>query len=219
MHVVAIASIAGGTGAAVFLPLYLRGARGTSLSFAALAVLWPTLGWAAASWVSSKLQERLRVQTVVVIGSFISTSAAAAVTLAAVVEASFAIVLAAFVCLGWGIGTITTSSIALLQSRAGVAEMGRVSSAHQFIRSLGWTYGAAVAGMVLFWVVKRRAGDVEAVRGLLDRSDTALDTTLAATLSSAYAWSLGALAVISALTVPAALVLFHRYNPDRNTRD
>ena len=219
VHLVAIASIAGGTGASVFLPLYFRGARGTSLSFAAFAVLWPTLGWAAASWMSSKLQERLRTQTVVLYGSFVITSGSAAVTLAIATEAPFRLVLAAFVWLGWGIGTITTSSIALLQSRADPTEMGRVSSAHQFIRSLGWTYGAAVAGMVLFGVVERRAGDVEVVRGLLDDSGSAFDATLAEILSSAYAWSLGALTGISALTVPAALVLFRSYNPDRNTRD
>ena len=219
VHVVAVASIAGGTGASVFLPLYLRGGRGTSLSFAAFAVLWPTVGWAAASWVSSKLQERMRAQNVVVIGSFILTGGAVAVTVAAATAAPFPLLFAAFALLGWGIGTITTSSMALLQVRAVPAEMGRVTSAHQFIRSLGWAYGAAVAGMVLFWVVERRAGDVESVRGLLDDSGTALDTALAATLSSAYTWSLCALAAISALTVPAALRLYASYNPDRITRD
>ncbi len=219
VHVVAIASIAGGTGTSVFLPLYLKGARGTSLSFAAFAVLWPTVGWAAASWVASKLQEHMRAQSVVVIGSFILTSGAVAVTAATAVTAPFPVVFAAFVWVGWGIGTITSSSLVLLQSRADTAEMGRVSSAHQFIRSLGWAYGAAVAGMVLFWVLERTAGDVEAVRGLLDDSGTSLDTTLAAALSSAYAWSLGALAAISALTVPAALALFRSYNPDLTARD
>ena len=219
VHVVAIASIAGGTGASVFLPLYLKGARGTSLSFAAFAVLWPTVGWATASWVSSKLQERMRAQSVVVIGSVILTGGAVAVTVAAAATAPYALVFAAFVWLGWGIGTITTSSMALLQNRADSAEMGRVTSAHQFIRSLGWAYGAAIAGMVLFWVVETRAGDVEAVRALLDDSGTEFDAALAATLSSAYAWSLGTLAVISALTVPAALALFRSYNPDRITRD
>ena len=219
VHVVAIASIAGGTGTTVFLPLYLRGGRGTSLSFAAFAVLWPTVGWAAASWVSSKLQERMPAQSVVVIGSLILTGAAVAVTVAAAVTAPFPLMFGAFVWLGWGIGTITTSSMSLLQSRADSTEMGRVSSAHQFIRSLGWAYGAAVAGMVLFWIVERRAGNVEAVRGLLDDSGAGLDTTLAATLSSAYAWSLGTLAFLSAVTVPAALVLRRSYNPERTTRD
>lgn len=219
VHVVAVACIAGGTGASVFLPLYLRGGRGTSLSFAAFAVLWPTVGWAAASWVSSKLQERMRAQSVVVIGSLILTGGAVAITVSVASAAAFPVIFAAFIWLGWGIGTITTSSMALLQDRAGAAEMGRVTSAHQFMRSLGWAYGAAVAGMVLFWVVQRRAGDVEAVRGLLDDPASAPDTVLSDTLSVAYAWSLGALGLISALTVPAALVLFHRYNPDRITRD
>lgn len=219
VHVAAIASIAGGTGTSVFLPLYLKGARGTSLSFAAFAVLWPTVGWAVGSWVASKLQERMRAQRVVVIGSFILTSGATAVTAAAATEAPFPLVFAAFVWVGWGIGTITTSSLVLLQDQADPAQMGRVSSAHQFIRSLGWAYGAAVAGMVLFWVVERKAGDVEAVRGLLDDSGAAVDTALADALSSAYAWSLGALAAICALTVPAALVLSRSYNPDRITRD
>ena len=219
VHVVAIASIAGGTGTSVFLPLYLRGGRGTSLSFAAFAVLWPTVGWAAASWASSKLQERIPAQQVVVIGSVILTASAVAVTAAAGVTAPFPLLFAAFVCLGWGIGTITTSSLALLQSQADPTEMGRVSSAHQFIRALGWAYGAAVAGMVLFWIVERRAGNVEAVRGLLDDSAAAVDTMLADALASAYAWSLGTLAAISALTVPAALVLSRSYNPDRITRD
>ncbi|MXZ52879.1 MAG: MFS transporter, partial [Acidimicrobiaceae bacterium] len=199
---------------------YLRGGRGTTLSFAAFAVVWPTIGWAVGSWMSSRLQERgMKARIVIVIGSVLLTSAAIAVAVAAAARTSFTVLFAAFICLGLGIGTITSASLAMLQSQAAPAEMGRVSSAQQFIRSLGWTYGAAVAGAVLFWGVERRAGDVEAVRGLLDDSEAVLDTTLADTLSSAYAWSLGALAVVSALTVPAALVLFRRYNPDRTTRD
>ena len=51
------------------------------------------------------------------------------------------------------------------------------------------------------------------------RRSGAIDTALADALSSAYAWSLGALAAISALTVPAAIVLYRSYNPDRITRD
>ncbi len=50
-------------------------------------------------------------------------------------------------------------------------------------------------------------------------SVTAADAAPAATLSSAYVWSLGALAATSALTVPAALAMFQGYNSDRNTRD
>ncbi len=220
LHAVSIASIAGGTGASVFLPLYLRGWRGTTLSFAAFAVVWPTIGWAVGSWMSSRLQERgMKAPVVVLIGSFLLTFAAVAVTLAAAARTPFAVLFGAFICLGLRIGTITSASLAKLQSQAAPSEMGRVSSAQQFIRSLGWTYGAAVSGAVLFWGVERRAGDVEAVRSLLDDAEAVLDASLADSLSSAYAWSLGALAVISALTVPAALALLRSYNPDRITRD
>ena len=219
VHTVSVMAVAGGTGASVYLPLYLRGARGSSVPFAAFAVLWPTLGWSTAAWVSGKLQKHLRVQTVVLIGSGIITAAGAAVTLAAGLEAPFALLFAAFFGVGWGTGTITTSGLSLLQGRADAHEMGRVSSAHQFIRSLGFAYGAALAGLVLFGVVNHRTGDVEAVRDLLGDAGSALDGSVAAVLASAYTWSLATTAVISALTVPAALVLALGYNPDRSYQD
>ena len=219
IHIVAVLAVSGGTGASVYLPLYLAGARGSSATFAAFAVVWPTLGWSTASWFSGALQQRLRAQAVTLIGSVIIASGGVAVTVLAAVEAPVPWLLAAFVCVGWGIGTITTSSLTLLQGRADLHEMGRVSSAHHFIRSLGFAYGAAVAGLVIFWVVDRRTGDAELVRGLLGETDATVDASVADALASAYTWSLGAMAVLCAVTVPAALALFHGYNPDRITRD
>lgn len=219
VHAVSMMAVAGGTGASVYLPLYLRGARGSSVSFAAFAVLWPTIGWSLAAWVSGKLQVHIRAQTVVTIGSGIVTVSAVAATLAAWVEAPFVLLFAAFFGVGWGTGTITTAGLSLLQSRADPHEMGRVSSAHQFIRALGFAYGAAIAGLVMFAVVSHRTGDVEAVRGLLGDSSAVLDGGVADALASAYVWSLVAVAAMSALTVPAALVLAHGYNSDRSYQD
>ena len=219
IHVVAYLAVSGGTGASVYLPLYLKGARGSSVAFAAFAVVWPTLGWSTAAWVSGKLQQHLRAQTVTLIGSTIMAVGALAVAVAAGLGTPVPWVLAAAFCVGWGVGTITTSSLALLQSRAEPAEMGRVSSAHQFIRSLGFAYGAAVAGLVLFWVVDRRTGDAEMVRGLLSDTAAVVDSRVADALASGYTWSLVAMAVLAVLTVPAAFALIHSYNPDRNTRD
>ena len=207
IHAVAVMAVSGGTGASVYLPLYLKAGRGFSVAFAAFAVVWPTLGWSTAAWVSGKLQQLVRAQTVTLIGSTIMASGAVAVALAAAVEAPVEWLLAASTCVGWGVGTISTSSMALLQSRADAPEMGRVSSAHHFIRSLGFAYGAAVAGLVLFWVVERRTGDAEMVRGLLSDTESAVDSSVAAALASGYTWSLVVMAVFSALTVPAALAL------------
>ena len=219
IHIVAILAVSGGTGASVYLPLYLKAARGSTVAFAAFAVVWPTLGWSVAAWVSGKLQQHLRAQTVTLIGSAFMSVGAVASVVAAGLDAPVPVLLAALFCAGWGIGTITTSSLSLLQTWAEVHEMGRVSSAHHFIRSLGFAYGAALSGMVLFWVVDRRTGDAERIRGLLSEADVAVDVAVADALASGYTWSLGAMAVLSVLTVPAALVLFHSYNPDRNTRD
>ena len=213
IHVVAALAVSGGTGASVYLPLYLKAARGSSAAFAAFAVVWPTLGWSTASWVSGKLQQHVRAQTVTLIGSGFMAVGAVAVASAVAVGAAIPLVLAAAACVGWGIGTITTSGLALLQGRAATAEMGRASSAHQFLRSLGFAYGAAVAGLVLFWVVERRTGDAELVRSLLGDIGTAVDVTVADALAEGYTWSLVAMAVLSVMTVPAALVLTRGHQP------
>ena len=49
--------------------------------------------------------------------------------------------------------------------------MGRVNSAHQFIRTLSITYGVAVGGAILLFVVDRQTGDVEVVRDVLGGED------------------------------------------------
>lgn len=207
IHIVGVLAVSGGTGASVFLPVYLKAGRGYSVAFAAFAVVWPTLGWSIAAWVSGKLQQHLRAQTVTMIGSVFMAVGAVGATVCAGLEAPVAVLLAAFACAGWGIGTISTASLALLQGRADPQEMGRVSSAHHFIRSLGFAYGAALAGLVMFWVVERRTGDAELVRGLLSEADKAVDATVADALASAYTWALGVMAALSTLTVPAAAAL------------
>lgn len=219
IHMVGVMAVTGGTGASVFLPLYLKGARGSSAAFAAFAVLWPTLGWSVSSWVSGALQQRFRSETVALTGAVIITVGAVAVTTAAAAGAPVTVLLIAFACVGWGIGTISTSSLALLQGRAELQEMGRVSSAHHFLRSLGFAYGAAIAGLVIFWVVDRRTGDAELVRDLLGEAEIVVDAGVAGALASAYTWALAVMAVFCVLTLPPAMRLYRSYNPERITRD
>ncbi|MCY4068032.1 MAG: MFS transporter [Acidimicrobiaceae bacterium] len=219
IHLLGSLTMAGGTGASVFLPLYLKAGRGSSAAFAAFAVLWMTLGWSTASWVSGAMQQRFHAATVALIGACIISVSAISVTAAVALEAPVAVLLAMFACVGWGIGTISTSSMALLQGRAEPREMGRISSAHHFLRSLGFAYGAAFAGLVIFWAVERSIGDTELVRDLLGDSDLAVDAAVADALRSAYAWSLAAMAALCTLTLPAAAALARRYDPERATRD
>ena len=125
IHMVGVLAVSGGTGASVFLPLYLKAARGYSVAFAAFAVVWPTLGWSIAAWVSGKLQQHLRAQAVTLMGAGFMAVGAVCATAAAATEAPIPLLLAAFTCAGWGVGTISTSSLALLQGRADLQEMGR----------------------------------------------------------------------------------------------
>ena len=218
LHATASLNVAGGVGASSFLPLYLRGARGASVAAAAFSVVWPTLGWATSAWASSKLQEHFRAQAVALSGTVILAAGGLAVTLAAHYQTSEALLFSAYFLLGWGIGTVATSCLSLLQQRAGGHEMGRVSSANQFLRSLGFTYGPAVAGLVIFAVVELKTGDFEVVRSLLDDAG-ALDPGTIEALASGFTWSLAAMTAFCALAVAPALVLAYGYNPDRSTRD
>ncbi len=226
LHLTAGLVVAGGTGAAVFLPLYMRGAREASTAAAAFSVVWLSLGWVSSAWAASRLHDRLRSQTIILSGTVVLAAATTSLVLVAAIRAPVPVLLGGFYLVGCGIGSATMSSLTLLQHRADDHEMGRVSSAHQFIRSLGFAYGAAVAGLALFTGVSRRIDDVEAVRDLLGGEEGVLGVTTADALASAYVWALAASAAFAVLALPAAVVLArtsdrsaHGYNADPSTRD
>ncbi|MCO4835974.1 MAG: hypothetical protein KC481_20150, partial [Acidimicrobiaceae bacterium] len=95
----------------------------------------------------------------------------------------------------------------LLQGRASPTEMGRVTSAHQFLRSLGFAYGAAVGGAVLFFVVAQQIDDVEAIRDLLGGEEAALNEAAVAALQDGFVWALAATTVFTLITVISAFKL------------
>ena len=215
IHVTPTLAVAGGTGANAFLPLYLLGARGTTAASAAFSILWLRLGWSLAAWAAGRLQDHIRAQSVVILGSGLLACSGAATVVLTYFQWQLEWLFAAFFCLGCGVGTITTTTLSLLQSWTDDHEMGRMTSAHQFLRMLGFSYGAAIAGLVLFTVVDVGTGDVEAVRDLLGETGSTLDPHAAEALASAYTWSLFSMALLSALAMPMALVLARYYHPDR----
>ncbi len=207
LHITATLAVAGGTGASAYLPLYLRGARGASASQAAFSVLFLVIGWSCAAFAASKLQERIHAAHVVLLGTVLLISATSLATIVTALELHVAFLLVLFFFVGTGIGSITTSGLALLQGRARPEEMGRVSSAHQFVRSLGFAYGAAIGGLVLLFVVDLRIGDVEAIRDLLGGDDVTLDVAAVDALQTGYVWSLGVTAAFTAISVASAVKL------------
>lgn len=190
MHITSTMAVAGGTGATAFLPVYLRGARGATEGQAAFSVLFLVIGWSIAAFVASKAQEKFHAALVVHGGSVLLVTATVAAVVSVELEVPVPILLASLFFMGAGIGTITTGGLTLLQGRASANEMGRITSAHQFLRSLGFAYGAAVGGAVLFFVVSQQIGDVEAIRDLLGGDDALLNDAAVAALQDGFVWAL-----------------------------
>lgn len=77
--------------------------------------------------------------------------------------------------------------------------MGRVGSAHLFVRNQGFTFGAAIGGAVLLFVVANQLGDVELVRELISSSDAAAPPGAAEAVRAGFAANIGVGLVLSAL--------------------
>lgn len=197
LHLPATLAVAGGTGAAAFLPVYVRAARDGSAALAAFSVFFLSVGWSVAAWVSSRLQQRHHPAQVVLWGAWLLAISVGSAAAATALSAPLPLLLVAFIGAGGGIGLSTTASLNLLQSRARPEEMGRVSSAHQFVRSLGFTYGAAIAGAVLLVMVRVRVGEVESVRRLLGGESESVEPGVVEALADGYSLAVAAMAVLA----------------------
>jgi hypothetical protein len=210
IHLTSALAVGTGTGAAAYLPVYLKGARGLSAGQAAFSVLFLVFSWTGGAFANTRLQQRFSAPAIIVGGAGLLCTGCGAAWLAVVAEVPLWALLPWFVLVGGGVGLVSTSGMALLQSRAEASEMGRVSSAHQFLRSLGFTYGAALAGLSLFAVIGRQIDDVEAIRDLLGEQDVALSGAARDALQAGYSWSVGTMAVGTALCLLSALLLYRR---------
>ena len=150
-----------------YIPVYVRGGLGRSTSVAAFAVAFLAIGWTSGSFVTSRLLDRFDNITVMLGGFAATIPALVAAALIFNSTTPLLVVFALSFLQGLGIGGVTNATVSLLQRMASPTEMGRASSAHQFVRNLGGTFGTALAGAVLFAVVDSRLGSVELVRSLL----------------------------------------------------
>ncbi len=190
VHITSSFAVACTSGASAFLPVYLKGSGLATQSQAAFSVLFMVTGWSIAAWTSSRMQRRMHAATVVRIGSTMLIASMIAATLLVLFRLPVPLLLGCFVLVGGGVGTVSTAGLSLMQGRARASEMGRVSSAHQFLRSLGFAYGAAIAGLVLFVVVERRIDDLEIVRKLLGDGEVVVSPDTFDALHQGYLTSL-----------------------------
>ena len=207
VHLTSMAVLAGGVGANSFLPLYLRTARGQSAGLAAFGVLFLTIGWSTSAYISSRLQDRWRGEWVSLLGSSIATPGIVFAAACIHLDAPVGVVYAAFFWVGSGVGMVTSTGAALLQSRTIHAEMGRLNAAHQFLRTLAITFGIAAVGAITLAVVDARTGDVETVRELLSGDEVIASAALLESIGDGYTIAIAVMAVVVTASVPAAVRL------------
>ena len=188
IHVTAGLVLVAGLAADNYLPLYVQTSRGRSESFAAFSVIFLTVGWTVGAFATSRLLDRLRESDVILGGAALMVPAASLTGLAVALEWPLWFVFAGFFVIGTSIGFVSTAGLTLLQSRSDQTEMGRVNSAHQFIRTISITYGVAVGGAILLFVVDRRVGSVEAVRDVLGGEGRVVSAETLSAIGAGFAW-------------------------------
>jgi MFS family permease len=207
VHLASVLVLAGGVGANSFLPLYLGTVRGQSAGLAAFGVLFLTVGWSISSYISSRLQERWSGEWVSALGVAITVPALWATGIVIQFELAIIAVYSVFFWLGAGLGMVTSTGAALLQSRTLASEMGRLNAAHQFLRTMAITFGIAVVGAITLAIVDARTGDVEIVRDVLSGDGVVVSAEVFDSIGDAYSIAVFVMAVITTAAVPVAVGL------------
>lgn len=177
-----------GLGADNYVPLYVQTTRGRSVEFAAFSLVFLTVGWTAASVVYSRLLVAWREADVVLLGALIVIPSVVLAGTCIVLTWPLAVLFAAFFFVGTAVGFVSTAGLTLLQASSDESEMGRVNAAHQFVRTLCITYGVALGGAILLFVVDLRVGDVDAVRSVLAGDEIALGGQTRDAIGDGLAW-------------------------------
>ena len=217
IHVTSGMVLIAGLAADNYLPLYTRTVKGWSESAAAFSVMFLTIGWTAAAFVVSRVVGRRSEADLILFGSLLSVPALVLAGGAVAADWPAAVVLGAYFVVGLAVGFISTAGLNLLQASSDPAEMGRTNSAHQFIRTLCITYGVAIGGAVLLFVVDRQAGDVEAVRELLGGDDTDVDPATIDGIRDGFA-AVHLFSVAAAVACVAAALVLWRQTRTRDTK-
>jgi MFS family permease len=171
-----------------FLPLYIQTARGRSVEFAALSLIYLTIGWSFGSVVYSRVLRKWHESQVILLGTGMIVPFIALAGATVAFDWPLAVLFVAIGFVGLSVGLVSTSGLVLLQDSSEPSEMGRVTAAHQFIRQLAIMYGIALAGAIILLVVDIRVGDIDAVRDVIAGEDMALGTETQDAIRDGLAW-------------------------------
>lgn len=212
-HLAAAAALTLATmgGLSAYLPVYVRGARGGSASLAAWSVLWLTIGWTFAANIAGRVTDRVSERAVLTVGVLIGPFAVAGAGVAVSMDAPLPVVFAAYFLMGTSVGTVTNAALQLVRRAVADNLAGRATSAHAFMRTMGMSVGAGLAGGVILAVVATRVSDVSLVRDALAGEAAGLAGPAATALADGFA--LAHLVGVALMLVAVSVLVVMRKRP------
>jgi len=172
VHLSTGAILIAGLAADNYLPIYVHTVRERSIEFAAFSLVFLTVGWTLGAIVFSRVPTTWPETRTTLAGSTLMIPSLTLAWLSISGGWHLGVIFTAYALIGVSIGLVSTSGVTYMQRGAAEAEMGRVNSAHQFVRTLCITYAVAIGGAILLATVDARTGDIEAVRELLAGEET-----------------------------------------------
>lgn len=198
-----------------YVPIFVQGGLRKSAGTAAFAIAFLAIGWTTGSQITSRLLDRFTNTQVMIAGFVITLPALALCALMYRSDTPVVLVYVLSFLQGLGIGSVTNSTLSLLQRTAPTEEMGRASSAHQFMRSFGGTMGTAVAGTLLLAIVSNRIGSVEPVQRLLDGKDASVDGPTQQAIVAGFRASAALGTLLTTVGLILAIIVHRRTAPAR----
>jgi len=150
-----------------YLPVYVRGGLGHSTVLAAFSVAFLTVGWTLSSIILTRILDHFTETATALVGFGLLIPPFLVGLVLYDATTPIALVLSLAFILGLGVGTVSMSLLSLLYHVSEPFEVGRASSAHQYLRGLFQTYTTALVGAILLLVVSRRLGSIEGIQQLL----------------------------------------------------
>ncbi|MGH8945517.1 MAG: MFS transporter [Acidimicrobiia bacterium] len=150
-----------------YIPLYVRAGLEGSPGLTAWSVLPLTVGWTVGAVISSRMADRHAESWIILLGFMVTIPSLALAWILSTASLPLIFSFVVYFSAGVGVGLATNAALTLLRAVTDSSRMGRVASAHLFARNQGFTFGSAVGGAVLLFVVALELGDVGLVRELI----------------------------------------------------
>jgi EmrB/QacA subfamily drug resistance transporter len=199
-------------GISTILPVYIQGVLGRSSIVAGFTLTMLVVGWPLSVMMSSKLFKAFGIRNTLRYGSMLFPFGALFLLLLTP-DSSPVLAGAGSFFMGFGMGLINLTSIALVQDSVEWSMRGSATASIIFARSLGNTLGATVLGAILNAGINHYAsgGTADNLRDVLNQptglSELAADPVVRGVFDASLHWSFWGIVAVAVTTLIAAWLI------------